>query len=288
MLSKTQKKKLTLAALKTFTFLAYSIGYETVCDALINFGRIQPKLSPRRAEVVKKNFLMIKGDISGWERTFIYFWASTAETLYLPYNTKEEIISKLEHVDNLDVLRWFKSRGKPLIITTAHLGSPEMMANFASALGFPGIAVAEVPSDEWFREFLRFRERFGMKIIPMGNSYPILFEAIMENKFVYLVSDRDIKRKGVAIPLGRGKKYFPTGFARLSVETKTPLVFGYGLPLTPCGKYYGFVSDPYYPKDIYDALEWYAGMLFEGVSRWTDRWFVFQDEWSDENQFSTE
>lgn len=250
-----------------------------MCDIMKFVGFLQPKINSKRADVVRKNFLMIRGNTDGWERTFINFWGSNTDTLYLPYMTAEEILGKLKRVENLEVLKWFKNKGKPLIITTAHIGIPEMLANFASLLGFPGVAVAEVPSDEWFREFLKLRSRFGMRIIPMGNSYPILVEAIKNGEFVYLVSDRDIKRKGIAIPFGKGKKFFPTGFANLSVETKTPVVFGCGVPLQPCGKYYGFLTDPYYPKDVYDALEWYASTLYDVVYKWTDRWFVFQDEW---------
>jgi lauroyl/myristoyl acyltransferase len=179
----------------------------------------------------------------------------------------------------LKVFKWFKQKCRPLIVTTAHIGMPEMLANFASLLGFPGVAVAEVPSNEWYREFLKRREKFGMKIIPMGSSYQILLSAIKEGQFVYLVSDRDIKKKGIILDFGRGKKYFPTGFAYLSVETKTPLAFGCGVPTGPKGKYRGYILGPHYPRDINDALEWFAQNLYEFVYKYTDMWFVFQDEW---------
>ncbi len=273
------KKSVTLFFLKTFTFASYSLGYELTQDILIYFGKIQPKFAKRRANVVKKNFLMIRGETEGWEKTFVNFWGLTADTLYLPYMTKEEVLGRLESVENLEILRWFKRQGKPLIVTTAHIGMPEMLANFASLLGFPGIAVAEVPSNEWFREFLKRREKFGMRIIPMGGSYTMLLSAIKEGHFVYLVSDRDVKRKGVILNFGKGKKYFPIGFANLSVETKTPLVFGCGVPTGPKGKYRGYILGPYYPKDTNDALEWFAQNLYDFVYKYTDMWFVFQDEW---------
>ncbi len=273
------KKSATLFLLKAFTFASYSLGYELSQDILISFGKIQPRFAKRRANVVKKNFLMIRGETEGWEKTFVNFWGLTADTLYLPYMTKEEVLGRLENVENLDILRWFKQKGKPLIVTTAHIGMPEMLANFASLLGFPGIAVAEVPSNEWFREFLKRREKFGMRIIPMGASYTMLLSAIKEGQFVYLVSDRDVKKKGVILNFGKGKKYFPIGFANLSVETNTPLVFGCGVPNGPRGKYRGYILGPYYPKDTTDALEWFAQNLYDFVYKYTDMWFVFQDEW---------
>lgn len=273
------KRNSTLLLLKAFAFASYSLGYEITQELLISFGKIQPRLARRRAEVVKKNFLMVRGNTEGWERTFINFWGLTTDTLYLPYMTAEEVLGRLESVENLEVFKWFKQKGRPLIVTTAHIGMPEMLANFASLLGFPGVAVAEVPSNEWYREFLKRREKFGMKIIPMGGSYPILLSAIKDGQFIYLVSDRDIKKKGIILDFGRGKKYFPTGFASLSVETKTPLAFGCGVPTGPKGKYRGYILGPYYPKDINDALEWFAQNLYEFVYKYTDMWFVFQDEW---------
>ena len=41
----------------------------------------------------------------------------------------------------------------------------------------------------------------------------------------------------------------------------------------------GYILGPYYPKDINDALEWFAQNLYEFVYKYTDMWFVFQDEW---------
>ncbi|GEM_PF-648222 len=280
MIPKSLKKKATIEAFRAANHLAGWLGYGRVCALTTAIGEIQMRLSRRRREVVRKNFRMIRGDDTGWEETFRYFWATVADTLMIPHVGREWVERKILKIDGLEYAEMF--RGKALIVVTGHLGNPEFLANVAGVLGFRGVAVAEVPSGEWFREFLKIREKFGLKIIPVRGAYPKLVEAIRERRFVYLVSDRNVSReKGRVIRLGCGYRRIPTGFARLSLETGTPIVFAYGVPVGTCegGKYYAEVSPPYLPKSLDDALKWYEGHLYRALYRWTDRWFVFWDEW---------
>jgi KDO2-lipid IV(A) lauroyltransferase len=280
MIPKSVKKKLTIYAFRTANRLSGVLGYRKMCALTSLVGEVQLRTSRRRREVVRKNFLLIRGNDRGWEETFRYFWATVADTLMIPHVGREWVEGKVLRIDGIEYAEAF--RGKPLIVVTGHLGNPEFLANVAGVLGFEGVAVAEVPSGEWFREFLRIREKFGLKIVPVKGAYPKLIEAIRERKFVYLVSDRKVSReRGWVIKLGCGYRRVPTGFARLSLETGTPVVFAYGVPVGRCedGKYYAEVSPPYLPKSIEDAMEWYSYHLYRAVSRWTDRWFVFWDEW---------
>ena len=280
MIPKGVKKKLTIEAFRVANYLAGRLGYGKVCALTGAVGEIQRRFSRRRREVVRKNFRMIRGDDTGWEATFRYFWATVADTLMIPHVSREWVEGKILRIDGIEYAEEF--RGKALIVVTGHLGNPEFLANIAGVLGFEGVAVAEVPSGEWFREFLKIRERFGLKIVPVRGAYPKLVEAIRARKFVYLVSDRNVSReKGHIIKLGCGYRNVPTGFARLSLETGTPVVFAYGVPVGTCegGKYYAEVSPPYLPRSVEDALNWFAGHLYRAVYRWTDRWFVFWDEW---------
>ncbi len=278
MIPKALKKKLTIEAFRLANYLSGKLGYDKVCALTSLAGELQLKLSRRRKGVVKKNFRLIRGDETGWEMTFRYFWSTVADTLMIPHVDREWVERKVLRIDGLEYAEAF--RGKPLIVVSAHLGNPEFLANVAGVLGFHGVAVAEVPSGEWFREFLRIRERFGLKIVPVKGAYPRLVEAIRERKFVYLVSDRNVSReKGWVIRLGCGYRRIPTGFARLSLETGTPVIFAYGVPVETCGKYYVNVSPPYLPESMEDAIRWYTGHLYRALYRWTDRWFVFWDEW---------
>ncbi|NPB04293.1 MAG: lysophospholipid acyltransferase family protein [Thermotogae bacterium] len=274
------KKKLTIESFRFANRSAKFLGYRKVCTLTSLMAEIQIRTAKRRVEAVKKNFRMIKGDEIGWQETFRYFWSSVADTLLLPHVDRTWVEGKIDRIENLHYAEPFK--GKGLIVVTGHIGNPEMLANIAGVLGFPGVAVAEVPSGEWFREFLKIRERFGLRIIPVKGAYPRLVEALREGHFVYLVSDRNVSReKGHLIKLGKGYRRVPTGFARLSLETKTPVIFAYGVPLGRCeeGKYYGEVSPPYLPDSLDSAMEWFSDRLYETLKRWTDRWFVFWDEW---------
>ncbi len=280
MIPKSLKKKLTIETFRAANYLAGRLGYGKVCALTTAVGELQMRLSRRRREVVRKNFRMIRGDDTGWEATFRYFWATVADTLMIPHVNREWVERKILRIDGIEYAEKF--RGRALIVVTGHIGNPEFLANVAGVLGFRGVAVAEVPSGEWFREFLKIRERFGLKIVPVKGAYPKLVEAVKEGKFVYLVSDRKVSReKGKVIRLGCGYRRIPTGFARLSLETGTPIVFAYGVPVGTCegGKYYAEVSPPYLPKSLEDAVEWYRNHLYRALYRWTDRWFVFWDEW---------
>ncbi|NPA80394.1 MAG: lysophospholipid acyltransferase family protein [Thermotogae bacterium] len=279
MIPKSLKKKITIEAFRAANRLSKNLGYDRLCRLMNVMAELQIRFARRRVEAVKKNFRMLRGDETGWQETFRYFWSSVADTLILPHVSGDWVRAKLERMDGLHHAEPF--RGKGLIVVSAHLGNPEFLANVAGILGFKGVAAAEVPSGEWFREFLRIRERFGLKIVPVKGSYPKLLEALRRGETVYLVSDRKVSSKegGYVIRVGRGYRRVPTGFARLSLETGAPVVFAYGVPLERCGKYYGEVSPPFHPKDLDDAMEWFSRHLTEKLSRWTDRWFVFWDEW---------
>ncbi len=281
MIPRGLRKRLIVYSLRVSNLVAGYTGYGFVCSALKGFSRVHPYLDAGRRKAVKKNFLMLRGSLEGWERTFHYYWSTVADSLMIPHVDENWLKAKLLRVEGLEELERF--RGKPLIVISAHLGNPDVLANFAGVLGFKGVAVAEVPSGEWFREFLKIRERFGVKIIPAKKSYQRLVDYLRRGEgFVYLVSDRLVtKERGAVVRMGKGYRRIPTGFARLSLETGVPILFGYGVPVEPCGKYVGFISPPVKPRSLEEGIEWFAGLLETAVKEWTDRWFVFQDEWLD-------
>ena len=121
-----------------------------------------------------------------------------------------------------------------MVFALPHMGNWEAAAPVAISHGVPVVAVAEVLPNQritdWFTEM---RAEFGIEIVLATGRIEVmrrLEQAISDNKAVALLSDRDLKRKGVEVEFFGEKTTLPPGPATLAVRT--------GAPLLPVGCYF--------------------------------------------------
>lgn len=134
----------------------------------------------------------------------------------------------LEHVLNA------RDAGTGMIYALPHMGNWEAAAPVAISHGVPVVAVAEVLPNkritDWFTEM---RAEFGIEIVLATGRIEVMRElekAIAENKAVALLSDRDLKGRGVEVEFFGERTTLPPGPATLAVRT--------GAPLLPVGCYF--------------------------------------------------
>lgn len=127
-----------------------------------------------------------------------------------------------------------RDEGTGMIYALPHMGNWEAAAPVAISHGVPVVAVAEVLPNrritDWFTEM---RAEFGIEIVLATGRLEVmrrLEQAIAANKAVALLSDRDLKGKGVEVEFFGERTTMPPGPATLAMRT--------GAPLLPVGCYF--------------------------------------------------
>ena len=169
-----------------------------------------------------------------------------AEALWARARRVEGMLAETE-VQGLEKLIAARDAGTGMIYALPHMGNWEAAAPIAVSQGIPVVAVAEVLPNrritDWFTEM---RAEFGIEIVLATGRVEVMRRlegAIAANKAVALLSDRDLKGKGVAVEFFGEKTTLPPGPATLAVRT--------GAPLFPVGCYF---KDGGYKVVIHDAL----------------------------------
>jgi KDO2-lipid IV(A) lauroyltransferase len=134
----------------------------------------------------------------------------------------------LEHI--LDA----RDAGKGMIYALPHMGNWEAAAPVAVRVGVPVVAVAEVLANRRITNwFTKMRAEVGIEIVLATGRIEVmrrLESALADNKAVALLSDRDLKGRGVEVEFFGEKTTMPPGPATLAVRT--------GAPLLPIGCYF--------------------------------------------------
>lgn len=169
-----------------------------------------------------------------------------AEALWARARRVEGMLAETE-VEGLEKIINAHNAGTGMIYALPHMGNWEAAAPIAIAEGIPVVAVAEVLPNrritDWFTEM---RAEFGIEIVLATGRLEVmrkLEQAISDNKAVALLSDRDLKRKGVEVEFFGERTTMPPGPATLAVRT--------GAPLFPVGCYF---RDGGYRVVVHDAL----------------------------------
>jgi lauroyl/myristoyl acyltransferase len=156
-----------------------------------------------------------------------------AEALWARASRVPDMLADTEVV-GLEHLLNARDAGTGMIFALPHMGNWEAAAPVAIDRGVPVVAVAEVLPNERITDwFTRMRAEFGIEIVLATGRIEVmrkLEKAIAENKAVALLSDRDLKGKGVAVEFFGERTTLPPGPATLAVRT--------GAPLLPVGCYF--------------------------------------------------
>jgi phosphatidylinositol dimannoside acyltransferase len=151
------------------------------------------------------------------------YWA---ESLWARPRRVERMLAGTE-VEGLDRIIEARDQGTGMIFALPHMGNWEAAAPVAGHEGVAVVAVAEkLPNRRITDWFTRMRAAFGIEIVLATGSAEVmrrLESAIKANMAVALVSDRDLRGRGVAVEFFGEQTTMPAGPATLAVKTGAPL-----------------------------------------------------------------
>lgn len=131
-------------------------------------------------------------------------------------------------VDGLEQILRARDAGKGMIFALPHMGNWEAAAPVAVREGVPVVAVAEVlPNERITNWFTEMRAEFGIEIVLATGRAEVmraLENAVRENKAVALLSDRDLRGRGVEVEFFGEVTTLPPGPAALALRTGAALL----------------------------------------------------------------
>jgi len=178
-----------------------------------NYARVRPELDDAALD------LLVRDGMRSYLRYF-------CDAFRLPDRSPEELAAAVR-AENDGAVRADLAAGTSAVIFLAHLGNWDAAGAWSAGHLAPVTSVAErLRPEAIFQEFLAFRERLGMTILPLtGGSNPFvgLRAAVGRGDFVALVADRDLTSNGVEVEFFGRRARMAKGPALLSLVTGAPL-----------------------------------------------------------------
>lgn len=149
-----------------------------------------------------------------------------AEALWARGRRVPQILAKTT-VEGLDMVVAARDAGTGAIYALPHMGNWEAAAPVSIAEDVPVVAVAEaLPNQRITDWFTAMRAEFGIEIVLATGRLEVMRQierAISDNKAVALLSDRDLKGRGVPVVFFGEETTLPAGPATLALKTGAPL-----------------------------------------------------------------
>lgn len=193
-------------------------------------GRMWHYFAAGRREMARRHMRRVLGESADAEEAAQAVMQSYgryyAETLWVRRSRIEGLRADTV-VEGLDRIINARDEGRGMIYGLPHVGNWEVAAPVAVMEKIPVVAVAEtLPNRRITDWFTRLRAGFGIEIVLATGRTEVMRKletALGDNKAVALLSDRDLKGRGVAVEFFGELTTLPPGPATLALRTGAPL-----------------------------------------------------------------
>ena len=179
-------------------------------------------------------------------------------------------------------------RGNGAILALPHLGGWEWAGFWMATVNRLPITVVVEPLDppELFEWFVRFRERLGMRVVPLGpDAGREVLGALSRNEIVCLLCDRDLSGDGIEVSFGDERTTLPAGPALLALRSGAALL-PTAVYFRPGGRHLGTVRPPLdvarhgrLRDDVTDVTQRLADELAALIAAEPHQWHLFGPNW---------
>lgn len=200
-------------------------------------GGVWHAFAKGRRNMAERHMRRVLGDgsdpVGAARRVMRSYGRYYAEALWARGKRVDDLVAHTT-VEGLENITMARDQGRGMIYGLPHLGNWEVAAPVAVNEKVPVVAVAEnLPNRRITDWFTRMRAEFGIEIVLATGGTEVmraLETALGDNKAVALLSDRDLKGRGVEVDFFGEKTTLPPGPATLALRT--------GAPLLPVASYY--------------------------------------------------
>jgi Kdo2-lipid IVA lauroyltransferase/acyltransferase len=149
------------------------------------------------------------------------------ELLWFPNLTKDGIRRRI-HIENIELLNQLLNINRGIVFLTAHFGSWELAIQAISVYReVPVCTIAKTQSNILVDKVInRWREAYGLKIVPMGVSVREILRTLQQKGIVAMAADQAAAKESIAVEFfGRHVPTFQ-GPAVFSLKTGAPILLG--------------------------------------------------------------
>jgi lauroyl/myristoyl acyltransferase len=191
--------------------------------------------------------------------------------------TPDQLIERVT-LDGRNHLDAALEQGRGVIMAVPHMGSWDMAGSYAGAIGYSISAVAEKFPGSLNDAVVATRQRFGMKVIPIGRSAVRGITAALEaNSIVALLCDLE-QGPGVDVKFFGRRAIVPGGPGAIALKNRTPLMPAYQV-MTASGRH-RIHLDPALDVSRSDTKESLMQRVVERfehfIQKHPDQWFAFR------------
>ena len=224
-------EKLAVWAYRAGTWLMSRLPVP-VARAIVSFLlQLSFILVPRKRRYINTNFAHVLGKSPGSLEVkrkaygaFRAYARYVVELMRLPRQTNEEAGKVVDSSTFLPLEAYWRSTGKGLIVTTAHIGNLEAVARGVAHHGWPVAAIADDSSfPELFELLTAQRRSWGVDMIPWRNLREI-YGVLKRNEILALVIDWGYRPGDVPVQMFGAWTTLPAGPAALAAKTGAPIV----------------------------------------------------------------
>ena len=267
---------LLFSALAQLAWLAQGRG---VRQLEANLARVVPTAGPIALKSLSRKGM----------HSYLRYWC---DAFRLP-GWSEERIRATCRLENEGPARRVLAEGRGVVMALAHQGNWDHAGAYSNLALAPVTTVAErLQPEELYQEFLQFRVRLGMEILPLGapgDVFGTLVRRLSQGAFVPLLADRDLSDHGVPVTLFGETARMAPGPAALALVTGAalyPVTIRYerlpgGAPARwgTVAEFHPEVTVPQgvsRPGQIAAMTQACADALADGIRRYPQDWHMLQ------------
>ncbi len=204
----------------------------------------------------------------------------------LPGLTVEQS-ARLIEVEGWEHVEAGLSRGKGLIVASAHLGNIEIVVQIFALHDVPVvIPVERLASPRLFDYLCRLRTSHGLRLVPIDGPLLEIFRALRRGEVVGLAADRDITASGRRADFFGAPARLPDGHVRLALRTGAPIVCAFSERFH-ADRFVAHILPPLdlahtgdLEADVRDGVRQVVSAMEEAIARRPAQWYVTNAVWS--------
>ncbi len=248
-------------------------------------------LVPRKRGYVNDNFAHVLGrPASSLEvkrkayAAYRSYARYVVELMRLPRLSNDQAMALVDTSTLLPLEAFWKSTGKGMILTSAHIGNLEAVARGIARHGWPIAAIADDTSfPELFDLLRKQRKAWGVDLIPWRNLRE-LFGVLKRNEILALIIDWGYRPDGVPVRLFGAWTTLPAGPAMLAAKTGAPIVQVAVRRSEDGRRFLVTYSDPIWVASTDDAelrraTQDVADALAATIAAAPEQWYSFKPLW---------
>ena len=202
----------------------------------------------------------------------------------VPELSREELEARLE-IEGLEYLYKALAQGKGVILTSIHMGCPDVVGQLLAFYDIPvTVPVEPIKPRVLFEYISSLRARKGMRLIPVDGPLLELFRALRRGEAVGIVADRDVTESGQIMSFFGRPARLPDGAVQLARRTGAPIIMGFNIR-KPDNTFKVWLEPPIYvpkkadDKIIRQVMRQIVATMEKYIRAYPDQWLVSVPVW---------